>query len=169
VHEPSGFGSDAQQSYGRIINIGSLAGFVPIPFQGAYSASKHAIEGLSESLDHEVRQFGVRVSVIEPGFTRTDIDHNRQVAGHLLAPYASAGHHVLSINPENIARGEDPAKVASLVLKAVRSRSPRLRYLAGRQATLTNLALKFLPSALFDLGLRKQFGLAAKDGYVHDS
>jgi NAD(P)-dependent dehydrogenase (short-subunit alcohol dehydrogenase family) len=65
---------------GRIINIGSVVGFVPAPYQGIYCASKHALEGYSESLDHEVRQFGIRVSVIEPGFTRTNIAQNSQMA-----------------------------------------------------------------------------------------
>ena len=62
-----------EQGYGRIVNVGSVAGFLPMPYQGIYAASKHALEGYSESLDHEVRQFGVRVSVIEPGFVRTNI------------------------------------------------------------------------------------------------
>jgi NAD(P)-dependent dehydrogenase (short-subunit alcohol dehydrogenase family) len=149
-----------EQRYGRIINIGSVAGFVPVPFQGIYSASKHAIEGFSESLDHEVRQFGIRVSVIEPGFTRTDMDHNRQIAGHLLAAYSSARDRILSANPQNIAKGEDPVRVASVVLEVLRSRTHRLRYLAGREARFTNMLRKFLPSTLFDRGLRKQFGLA---------
>src|SRR5713101_6824654 len=60
------------QQHGRIVNIGSVVGFLPEPYQGIYSASKHALEGYSESLDHEVRQFGIRVSVIEPGFMRTN-------------------------------------------------------------------------------------------------
>src|SRR5439155_6918974 len=55
-----------EQGYGRIANIGSVVGFLPAPYRGIYSASKHALEGYSESLDHEVRQFGIRVSVIEP-------------------------------------------------------------------------------------------------------
>src|SRR5713226_8298312 len=53
-----------EQGYGRIANISSVLGFLPAPYQGIYAASKHALEGYSESLDHEVRQFGIRVSVI---------------------------------------------------------------------------------------------------------
>jgi NAD(P)-dependent dehydrogenase (short-subunit alcohol dehydrogenase family) len=59
------------QGHGRIANVSSVVGFLPAPYTGIYAASKHALEGYSESLDHEVRQFGIRVSVIEPGFTRT--------------------------------------------------------------------------------------------------
>ncbi|HEX5229946.1 MAG TPA: oxidoreductase [Bryobacteraceae bacterium] len=150
-----------EQGYGRVINIGSVAGFVPMPFQGLYAASKHALEGLSESLDHEVRQFGIRVSVIEPGFMRTAIDQHRQVASHPLETYKTAREQVLAVNPRNVAQGDDPGRVAAIVVKAIQSPSPRLRYLAGRQAILTNLLVKFLPAAVFDAGLRKQSGLAA--------
>ena len=73
-----------RQGYGRIINIGSAAGFTATPYQAIYSASKHAIS-FSESLDREVRQFGIRVSVIEPGFTRTHIDQNAPIARTLVA------------------------------------------------------------------------------------
>ncbi len=75
------------QRSGRIINIGSVVGFVPAPYQGIYCASKHALEGYSESLDHEVRQLGIRVSVIEPGFTRTNIAQNSHVIAHPLEAY----------------------------------------------------------------------------------
>jgi NAD(P)-dependent dehydrogenase (short-subunit alcohol dehydrogenase family) len=62
-----------QQRQGRIVNISSVFGFLPAPYMGIYAAAKHAIEGYSESLDHEVRQFGIRVSVVQPGFTRTSL------------------------------------------------------------------------------------------------
>src|SRR6266849_6374962 len=78
-----------EQRSGRIVNIGSLVGFVPAPYQGIYCACKHALEGYSESLDHEVRQFGIHVSIIEPGFTRTNIAQNGQTAGRPLEVYAT--------------------------------------------------------------------------------
>src|SRR5207249_1476008 len=62
------------QGGGRIINISSVLGFIPAPYGAFYSASKHAIEGYSESLDHEVRQYGVRVILVEPGYTNTGFD-----------------------------------------------------------------------------------------------
>src|SRR5260370_10489117 len=77
-----------EQRSGRIVNIGSLVGFVPAPYQGIYCASKHALEGYSESFDHEVRKFGIHVSVVEPGFTRTNIAQNSQIAGCPLEVYA---------------------------------------------------------------------------------
>jgi len=150
-----------EQGYGRIANIGSVVGFLPAPYQGIYAASKHALEGYSESLDHEVRQFGIRVSVIEPGFTRTDIARNGRLAGQPLAAYARERDHVLDAVRQSVAIGEDPVKVASVVLEALASRSPRLRYLAGREAKFISSLRKFAPDKLFEKGLRKQFKLSA--------
>jgi NAD(P)-dependent dehydrogenase (short-subunit alcohol dehydrogenase family) len=150
-----------RQGYGRIVNIGSAAGFAPTPYQAIYSASKHALEGYSESLDYEVRQFGIRVSVIEPGFMRTNMALNSQLAGHLLASYETERSHVADAVRANIANGNDPRKVASVVLEALTSRSPRQVYLAGRDARMVSLARKFAPSGMFDKGLRRQFGLAS--------
>ena len=65
-----------RQGSGRIINIGSVLGLLPMPYGALYSATKHAVEGYSESLDHELRTRGIRVSVIEPAFTRTAFDAN---------------------------------------------------------------------------------------------
>src|SRR3989441_1801374 len=64
------------QGSGRIINIGSVLGFLPMPYGALYAATKHAIEGYSESLDHELRTRGIRVSVIEPAYTKTQFDAN---------------------------------------------------------------------------------------------
>src|SRR3989441_13378472 len=96
------------QRYGRIANVSSVVGFVPAPYQGIYGASKHALEGYSESLDHEVRQFGIRVSVIEPGFTRTKISQNSQVAGRLLEAYESGRNRGSGAAREKTPKGEDP-------------------------------------------------------------
>ena len=64
------------QGGGRIINIGSVLGFLPMPYMALYAATKHAIEGYSESLDHELRTRGIRISVIEPAYTKTQFDTN---------------------------------------------------------------------------------------------
>ena len=150
-----------EQGYGRIANVGSVVGFLPAPYQAIYSSSKHALEGYSESLDHEVRRFGIRVSVIEPGFTRTNISQNSQVVERLVEAYGSERDRVRQAVAESISRGADPVVVASVVLEALTSRSPRLRYPAGREAKFLSLLRKFAPSGLFDKGLRKQFGLGA--------
>ncbi len=150
-----------EQGTGRIANIGSVVGFLPAPYQGIYAASKHALEGYSESLDHEVRQFGIRVSVIEPGFTRTDIAANGRLASQPLTAYGRERDHVVAAVRENIAKGEEPSRVALVVLEALTVPTPRHRYLAGRNAKFVSRLRKFAPASIFDKGLRKQFKLAA--------
>jgi len=73
---------------GRILNVGSVLGLIPGPFGAYYAASKHAIEGYSESLDHEVRPFGIRVAVIEPWATKTSIEANSPQGDRLVPAYA---------------------------------------------------------------------------------
>lgn len=150
-----------EQEYGRIANISSVLGFLPAPYMGLYAASKHALEGYSESLDHEVRQFGIRVSVIEPGFTSTSLGQNGGLAGQPLGVYAGERTRALDGIRESIANGDDPVAVASFVLDALTSPSPRLRYPAGRGARFLSRLRKFAPSKLVDKGLRKQFRLKA--------
>ena len=76
------------QGGGRIINISSVAGFVPQPFMAVYVASKHAVEGYSESVDHEVREYGVRVLLVEPFNTGTGFDANMVRGDTPLPAYA---------------------------------------------------------------------------------
>jgi short-subunit dehydrogenase len=65
-----------KQGAGRIINIGSMLGLLPMPYVALYAATKHVTEGYSKSLDHELRTRGIRVSVIEPGYTKTPFGAN---------------------------------------------------------------------------------------------
>jgi len=148
-----------RQRFGRIVNISSVLGFLPAPFMSAYAATKHAVEGYSESLDHEVRGFGVRVSVIEPGFTKTGLGHNTQTAQRLLPEYGDVRERVLERLTDNIERGADPADVARIVACAVTARAPRLRYQVGREARLLRLLRWIAPAAILDQGIRKTFGL----------
>lgn len=79
-----------QQKQGRIINIGSMLGLLPAPYMATYSATKHAIEGYSESLDHELRTRGIRVSVIEPAYTKTNFEANAPALDSKIEEYALA-------------------------------------------------------------------------------
>jgi short-subunit dehydrogenase len=63
-----------RQRKGRIVNLSSVQGFIPAPYFALYSSTKHAIGGYSESLDHELRPFGIRVSLVEPAYTRTSFE-----------------------------------------------------------------------------------------------
>lgn len=150
-----------KQASGRIVNIGSMVGFLPAPYQGIYAATKHALEGYSESLDHEVRRLGIRASVVEPGFTRTEIDKNAAVVRDQLSPYQAERLHVLEAIKANNEQGRRPEEVAQVVLTALTRRSPRARYLVGTEAKLVAGLRSLAPARLFDRALRKQFKLAA--------
>src|SRR5438445_2243158 len=77
-----------EQRSGRIINVSSIVGLIPVPYMALYASSKHALEGYSESIDHEVREHGVRVLLVEPGFTKTSFDANLAAADTPLPLYA---------------------------------------------------------------------------------
>jgi NAD(P)-dependent dehydrogenase (short-subunit alcohol dehydrogenase family) len=144
----------AQRS-GRIINIGSVLGFAPAPYGALYSASKHAVEGYSESLDHETREFGVRISVVEPGYTKTSFDAAAVDADSPIEGYAPVREYVKDVLKKSIPAGDDPAVVAQVVVNAATSRAPRVRYPAGPLAKRLALLKRIAPSALFDSGVRK--------------
>jgi len=148
----------AQRS-GRIINIGSVLGIVPAPYAALYAASKHAVEGYSESLDHETREFGVRVTVVEPGYTTTSFEANATDADSPIDSYAITREQVRRALTEALQAGDDPAVVAHVVLKAATDRTPKLRYPAGPLARRLSLLRKFAPSSLLDKGIRKASNL----------
>jgi NAD(P)-dependent dehydrogenase (short-subunit alcohol dehydrogenase family) len=144
-----------EQRSGRVINIGSVLGFLPSPYGSFYAASKHAVEGYSESLDHETREFGVRVSVVEPGYTNTSFEANASDADSPLDSYEALREHVKQAITEALYGGDDPAVVARVVVKAATSRRPKLRYPAGPLARRLALLKKYAPAGLLDNGIRK--------------
>jgi short-subunit dehydrogenase len=149
-----------QQGSGRILNIGSVVGLIPGPFGAHYAASKHAIEGYSESLDHEVRQFGIRVAVVEPWATKTSIDANSPQADRPIAAYGPTLARYRVAFDAAMAAGDTAEDVATTVVTAANDSSPRLRYPSGKAARQTSFARRFLPRSLFDRILRKQFNIA---------
>src|SRR6185369_3186985 len=120
-----------RQGSGRIVNIGSILGFLPRPYNALYSATKHAIEGYSESLDHELRTRGIRISVIEPGYTKTQFDANLLEADSKLDEYREARAALGRQLKEAIAAADEPGVVADVVLEAATAAHPKLRYTAG--------------------------------------
>src|SRR5207302_8685628 len=107
-----------RQGSGRIINIGSVLGFLPMPYGALYAATKHAIEGYSESLDHELRTQGIRVSVIEPAYTKTPFDANLMEPDAKLDTYREVRVAVKKRVNEVMETAEGPGIVAETVLKA---------------------------------------------------
>ena len=96
---------------GKIINIGSLAGITAIPFSAFYTASKFAIDGYSEALWHEVRPFGIHVTVLEPGFIHTKIGETTQTAATQLAPYDGVRQRAQAALARQVQHGIAPEKV----------------------------------------------------------
>ncbi|HFE45775.1 MAG TPA: SDR family NAD(P)-dependent oxidoreductase [Nannocystis exedens] len=120
------------QRSGVIINISSMSGRAGLPGLGGYAASKFALEGMTEALRHEMRPFGVRVALVEPGPYKTDIfGRNRRVAAKSESPgdYAKMGAKMESIFSE--VKMGDPREVADLVVNILGDPRPRLRYPLG--------------------------------------
>jgi NAD(P)-dependent dehydrogenase (short-subunit alcohol dehydrogenase family) len=143
---------------GRIVNISSVLGFLPAPYWGIYAASKHAVEGYTETLDHEIRRFGVRALLVEPAYTKTKLSGNTKSAKTTLDAYADERKRLTAATLQNIERGDDPRLVAEVVWKALTARSPRLRYPVGKGVALSRMR-RFVPAGMFDKSFRKQLQL----------
>ncbi len=144
----------------RILNVASVLGLVPMPYGAYYSATKHAIEGYSESLDHEVREFGVRVSVIEPAATRTSFESSTVVSDRPVSAYNATRAKYQAAFDRAMTKGDTAESVAATIVRAAQDRTPRLRYPSGSAAKQLAFVRRFLPSSIFDKILHKQFGLA---------
>lgn len=146
-----------QQSSGRIVNISSVVGIIPNPYMGMYAASKHALEGYTETLDYEVRQFGIRVSLVEPGFTRTGLGAHGKTTRTPLGSYALQREQVITFLQRQISHGADPRPVAEAVYRALIAPSPRLRYRVGTSVKLVIAIKALLPEAAFRQVIRRVF------------
>jgi NAD(P)-dependent dehydrogenase (short-subunit alcohol dehydrogenase family) len=142
---------------GLIVNLSSVLGFLPAPFMGIYASSKHALEGLSESLDHEIREYNVRVVLIEPTFTNTNLDVNAKQTGAPLGTYASQASATIKTVEAQIKSAPPPSIVATQILAAING-PYRMRQPAGGQATLLSRLRRFMPASAVDRSLRKTFG-----------
>jgi NAD(P)-dependent dehydrogenase (short-subunit alcohol dehydrogenase family) len=148
-----------RQGGGRIINIGSVAGFLPMPYMALYAATKHAIEGYSESLDHELRLSGIRVLVIEPAYINTQFDANLLEPDSKLEEYREVRAAVAKRLKQNVETGDKADVVADTVLKAALAARPKLRYTAGGVAARLRLLRRFAPASLMDAGIRRDLQL----------
>jgi NAD(P)-dependent dehydrogenase (short-subunit alcohol dehydrogenase family) len=145
------------QGGGHIINMSSMAGFIPVPYLGLYCASKHALEGYSEALRYEVQQFGIHVSLIEPGDIRTPIVMAQP--GSPLSAYDGVRERANQIHTLNVHNGPPPEAVARVVERAITSRSPRLRYIVGKEAWYAPPGRWLLPAWLFERAVRLVYRL----------
>jgi NAD(P)-dependent dehydrogenase (short-subunit alcohol dehydrogenase family) len=155
---------------GRILMVSSVAGLVSPPTYGAYSSSKHALEGLSNALRLELHPFGIRVVLIEPGYIVTNF---QQTAKDLAQPYAeraatspyqkiyegawkgaNKGRRVSKTTPEDCAR---------VMLEAIETPNPRVRYGVTPLATLVKWGKRLASDGFLDQFLRRYYGVGPPD------
>jgi NAD(P)-dependent dehydrogenase (short-subunit alcohol dehydrogenase family) len=151
-----------QQQAGLIINISSLAGLTGVPFQGLYSASKYAIEGLTETLRMEVAPFGIHVVLIEPGDFSTGFTAKRQRTDDSKAHsvYQEACTKALAKMEHDEMHGPSPTNIAQLLEKIIRTPKPRLRYKIGNFSQTIGVRLKtILPHGLYEKMVMQMYGL----------
>lgn len=152
------------QGGGRLVNVSSMGGRVAHPFTGAYNASKFAIEGLSDALRLEVRPFGVRVVLVEPGSIRTNfnevaIARAQRFVDDERSPYGFYFERFLLVMARTTPRGSSPARVATVIHRALTAPSPRARYVAGPDARVMVSLVAGLPSRTRDALLTGLTGL----------
>jgi len=149
-----------RQNQGIIINIGSVASIIPIPYQAFYSAAKAALDAYSEALSMEVAGFGIKVCVIEPGDTRTGFTSNRIFAKDTSqdSPYYKNFTKSITRMEHDEMNGPEPAAIARLILKCVRKKNPPLRVVAGGSYKLLALLKRILPVRLTVYIVSKLYG-----------
>lgn len=147
-----------EQGGGLIINMSSLAGLVGVPYLGIYATSKHALEGYTESLRYEVRNFGIKVVLVEPG------DIHTSIAGappaNRISAYDGVRERAEVIHRANVQNGPSPERVAHVVEQIIDSQNPRLRYtVTHRTETLLPIARRLLPHWIMERFIRETYKL----------
>jgi NAD(P)-dependent dehydrogenase (short-subunit alcohol dehydrogenase family) len=151
-----------KQGAGHIVNISSLGGIVGLPFSSMYSASKFALEGMSEALRLEVWRFGIRVVLIEPGDFRSNFTAARRMtkASATSPAYQEAVQRALAAQEKEERNGPLPDSIARLAEGILRSNNPRVRYSAGMLSQRIVVPCKrFLPQRLFEWIFCKAMGI----------
>lgn len=148
-----------KQRSGKIITIGSLAGLIGVPYQSYYSASKHALEGFFKSLRLELHAFGISVSVIEPGFFRSNLHNAFEFAEPAIHDYDKMRTRALHVFEKSIEEGKTPEPVAQIVEKILTARKPRFSYPVGTNTLLAPFVQHYQRD-LYEFIMRRKFGLS---------
>ena len=152
------------RSKGRIVMTSSVLGIISPPGQGAYSATKHALEALSAALRYELYPFGIATVLVVPGYINTGVQQNAKVLAKpyeekfKTGPYAGiyAGAHKAE---SSLSSGATPNDYAKVILRAVRAKNPAIRYSVGRRPRMVRLAKRLLPESSLDAFIRNQYGI----------
>ena len=148
-----------KQRQGRIINVRRWPASCG-PYTALYNATKHAVEGYSDSLDHELRTFGIRVSLVESVFTRTALEENGDKPDRILSVYDKGRAAMNATWRNGIAAGDPVEAVADKVVQAATETEPSIRYTPGKVASRLRLMRRFVPEMIFEKSFRKQMGVA---------
>jgi NAD(P)-dependent dehydrogenase (short-subunit alcohol dehydrogenase family) len=160
-----------RKGHGRIVNIGSIGGKMAGPFLGAYHASKFGMEALSDSLRQELRPWGIKVSLIEPGGVKTPLwERGRAAADDLLARVPQETHDLYGEAMESTRgastkfenRGSAPDVVAKAIQHALTAKNPKTRYLVGMDARAQSILKRLVPDQTMDRLVAWQMGLPKK-------
>ncbi len=143
------------QGRGLILPISSVAGFIAIPYQSSYSASKFALEALVQALRLETRPFGIRACLIEPGDTRTNFTAARRLCKRITPCYKQPMTAAIHQMEQDEMHGKSPDSVAKAALKLVYKRRPPVRCVVGASYRLIRFLFKCLPDRLVEYCLRK--------------
>ncbi len=159
-------------AHGRIVNMGSIAGRGTIPMMGPYSASKFALEALTDALRMELYRWGIEVSIIEPGAVATPIwEKSLKAADYVEASVSEEGKRLYREAAQRVRQSVDEAAqraitvdaVVDAIIHALTAPRPRTRYLVGRDAKIRAFMVKWFPDRLQDWVLRKALKLPSRD------
>lgn len=148
------------QRSGMIVNVSSMGGRIAIPLDSAYHGTKFALEGLSESLQYEVEQFGIKIILIEPGAIKSDFFNNLKMASKAERPDSPYIQMMQKLNAGFsfvLENAPLPVEVAKVIVKAVTSEHPELRYTVGDDAAAMLQAKRTMSDAEFGNLMKKQF------------
>jgi hypothetical protein len=159
-------GSDPslQGNPGRIVNISSIGGRIGFPLIGAYSGTKFAIEGISESLRRELLLYGIDVIVIAPHSTNTPLLDKAEAQDFSMyenTPYRRPGKLLVDFIVHDGRKGFHPRQIAEVIYEAVTMQKPRARYSVVPKPLEAWLLTNVFPTRLIDRMMAKQFGLAS--------
>jgi NAD(P)-dependent dehydrogenase (short-subunit alcohol dehydrogenase family) len=155
-------------SRGRVAFVSSLNGRVSTPMRGAYNSSKFAVEGMADTLRMEVRPWGIRVSIIEPAQTDTDIWRDADAALEEAIAALSDEHRALyAVHIDGVRKAipmdrrmaGSPDAVAAAIERALTARRPRARYVVGALPKMQGVMSRFTPTPMLDATLRKMAGI----------
>ena len=160
-----------RKARGRVVFMGSIGGRMSSPFLGPYSASKFALEAITDSMRVELRPWGIHVSIVEPGSIATPIwekalstadEIEREIDPAGVKLYEKSIAALRKTAKDLGARGIPADEVAKVVEHALTAKTPKTRYIVGRDAKMQAILLKFAPDRLRDRAVARVMGLPSK-------